>query len=102
MKLKIKFNSNDSQLLQREFFYLCLFFQFYSISVKGPIWLPKKIKKYTVLTSPHVHKKAREQFSLTQYSGFIWIEFTDLSILSFLQNYALNLQGMIISFQTIL
>jgi len=26
--------------------------------------LPKKVKRFTVLSSPHVHKKAREQFEL--------------------------------------
>ena len=31
-------------------------------SVRGPIPLPTHIEKYTVLRSPHVNKKAREQF----------------------------------------
>ena len=30
--------------------------------VRGPIPLPTKIEKYTVLRSPHVNKKSREQF----------------------------------------
>ena len=30
--------------------------------VSGPILLPTNIKKYTVLRSPHVDKKSREQF----------------------------------------
>ena len=30
--------------------------------VRGPIPLPNKIEKYTVLRSPHVDKKSREQF----------------------------------------
>ena len=30
--------------------------------VAGPIPLPTEINKYTVLRSPHVNKKAREQF----------------------------------------
>ncbi len=30
--------------------------------VRGPIPLPTKIEKYTVLRSPHVDKKSREQF----------------------------------------
>ena len=29
--------------------------------VRGPIPLPNKIEKYTVLRSPHVDKKSREQ-----------------------------------------
>jgi small subunit ribosomal protein S10 len=31
-------------------------------SVRGPIPLPTRIEKFTVLRSPHVNKKAREQF----------------------------------------
>ncbi len=30
--------------------------------VRGPIPLPTRIEKFTVLKSPHVNKKAREQF----------------------------------------
>jgi len=30
--------------------------------VRGPIPLPTRIEKFTVLRSPHVNKKAREQF----------------------------------------
>ena len=30
-------------------------------SVRGPIPLPNKIEKFTVLRSPHVNKKSREQ-----------------------------------------
>ena len=32
--------------------------------VRGPIPLPTKIKKFTVLRSPHVDKKSREQFEI--------------------------------------
>ena len=30
----------------------------------GPIPMPTKIKRYTVLKSPHVNKKSREQFEM--------------------------------------
>ena len=33
-------------------------------SVRGPIPLPTRIEKFTVLSSPHVDKKAREQFEM--------------------------------------
>ena len=32
--------------------------------VKGPVPLPTKIERYDILRSPHVNKKAREQFQL--------------------------------------
>lgn len=31
-------------------------------AIRGPIPLPTRIEKFTVLRSPHVNKKAREQF----------------------------------------
>ncbi|MBU2567177.1 MAG: 30S ribosomal protein S10 [Elusimicrobia bacterium] len=33
-------------------------------TISGPILLPTQIKKYTVLRSPHVDKKSREQFEM--------------------------------------
>ena len=30
--------------------------------IKGPIPLPTRIEKFTVLRSPHINKKSREQF----------------------------------------
>jgi small subunit ribosomal protein S10 len=32
--------------------------------VRGPIPLPNKIEKYTVLRGPHIDKKSREQFEI--------------------------------------
>ena len=32
--------------------------------VRGPIPLPTRIERYTVLRSPHIDKKAREQFEM--------------------------------------
>ncbi len=32
--------------------------------VRGPIPLPTQIEKFTVLRSPHVNKKSREQFEI--------------------------------------
>ncbi len=32
--------------------------------VRGPIPLPTKIEKFTVLRSPHIDKKSREQFEI--------------------------------------
>ena len=32
--------------------------------VRGPIPLPTRIEKFTLLTSPHIDKKSREQFEI--------------------------------------
>ena len=39
--------------------------------VRGPIPLPTKIEKYTVLRSPHVNKKAREQFEIRTHKRLL-------------------------------
>ena len=39
--------------------------------VRGPIPLPTKIERYTVLSSPHVDKKAREQFEIRTHKRII-------------------------------
>ena len=40
-------------------------------NISGPIPLPTKIRKYTVLRSPHVNITAREQFEIRVYSRLI-------------------------------
>ena len=39
--------------------------------LKGPIPLPTKIERYTVLRSPHVDKKSREQFEIRTHKRLI-------------------------------
>ena len=39
--------------------------------VKGPIPLPTKLEKYTVLRSPHIDKKSREQFEIRTHKRLI-------------------------------
>ena len=39
--------------------------------VKGPIPLPTHKKIFTVLRSPHVNKKSREQFQLSSYKRLL-------------------------------
>ncbi|MDR0402926.1 MAG: 30S ribosomal protein S10 [Treponema sp.] len=39
--------------------------------VTGPIPLPTRINKFTVLRSPHVNKKSREQFEMRTHKRLI-------------------------------
>jgi small subunit ribosomal protein S10 len=41
--------------------------------IRGPIPLPMRKKKFTVLTSPHVNKDARDQFELRTHKRLIVI-----------------------------
>ena len=39
--------------------------------VRGPIPLPTQIEKFTVLRSPHVNKKSREQFEMRTHKRLL-------------------------------
>lgn len=39
--------------------------------ISGPIPLPTRIERYTVLRSPHIDKKSREQFELRTHKRLI-------------------------------
>ena len=39
--------------------------------VSGPIPLPQRIEKFTVLRGPHVDKKSREQFEIRTYKRML-------------------------------
>ena len=40
-------------------------------SARGPIPLPNKIEKFTVLRGPHVDKKSREQFEIRTHKRLL-------------------------------
>ncbi len=42
-----------------------------SAKVQGPIPLPTRIERYTVLRSPHIDKKSREQFEMRTHRRII-------------------------------
>ncbi len=49
--------------------------------VKGPIPLPTKIERYTVLRSPHVDKRSRDQFEIRTHKRIMdIIEPTDKTV----------------------
>merc|ERR1711916_179523 len=41
--------------------------------VRGPVPLPTRIERYTVLRSPHIDKKSREQFEIRTHKRLIEI-----------------------------
>ena len=40
-------------------------------SVRGPVPLPNKTERFTVLRSPHIDKKSREQFELKTHKRLV-------------------------------
>ena len=49
------------------------------------ISFPKKKKRFTILKSPHVHKKARDQFELETHTKIFKIEGTSKNIKEFIK-----------------
>ena len=43
------------------------------VQVSGPIPLPTRCERYTVLRSPHVNKKAREQFEIRTHKRLMYL-----------------------------
>ncbi len=62
--LRIKLKAYDHRLLDQSVKEIVETVKRTGAVIKGPIPLPTKIQRYTVLRSPHVDKKSREQFEI--------------------------------------
>jgi small subunit ribosomal protein S10 len=63
-KIRIKLKAYDHRLLDQAVKDIVGTVQRSGAQISGPIPLPTKISRYTVLRSPHVDKKSREQFEI--------------------------------------
>ena len=70
-KIRIKLKSFDHTLVDKSAEKIVKAVIATGAVVSGPIPLSTKIEKFTVLRSPHVNKKAREQFQLCTYKSLI-------------------------------
>ena len=70
-KIRIKLKSFDHTLVDKSAEKIVKAVKATGAVVSGPIPLPTKIEKFTVLRSPHVNKKAREQFELCAYKRLL-------------------------------
>ena len=66
-KIRIKLKSYDHNLVDKSAEKIVKTVKSTGAVVSGPIPLPTHKRIYTVLKSPHVNKKAREQFELSSY-----------------------------------
>ncbi len=57
--------------------------------IAGPVILPSKIRRYTVLRSPHGDKKSREQFEMRIHKRFVDILFPTAQTIDALMKYDL-------------
>ena len=72
-KISMKLRSFDAEVLQRAVGEIVATALRTGAEVRGPIPLPRKIRKFTVLRSPHINKKARDQFEQRSYSRLLEI-----------------------------
>ena len=63
-KIRIRLKAFDHRLIDRSASEIVETAKRTGAQVRGPIPLPTKIEKFTVLRSPHVDKKSREQFEI--------------------------------------
>ena len=66
-KIRIKLKSYDYNLVDKSAEKIVKTVKSTGAVVSGPIPLPTHKRIYTVLKTPHVNKKAREQFKLCSY-----------------------------------
>ena len=63
-KIRIRLKAYDHKLLDQSTVEIVNTAQKTGAKILGPIPLPTKKNKFTVLRSPHVDKKSREQFEM--------------------------------------
>jgi len=63
-KIRFKLKAYDHMVLDRSVKTIVDMIKRSGAKIIGPVPLPTKIKKYTVLKSPHVNKDSREQFEI--------------------------------------
>ena len=70
-KIRIRLKAYDHRLLDQSASEIVDTAQRTGAKVAGPIPLPTRINKYTVLRSPHVDKKSREQFEIRTHKRLL-------------------------------
>jgi len=70
-KIRLKLRAYDHRVLDRSVVSIVEAVRRTGAEINGPIPLPTKIKKYTVLKSPHVNKDSREQFELRIHTRMV-------------------------------
>ena len=70
-KIRIKLRAYDHRILDRSVKEIVDTVQRTGARIAGPVPLPTRISRVTVLRSPHVDKKSREQFEIRTHKRLI-------------------------------
>lgn len=71
--IKIRMEAYDHEVLDRTASEIVETARQTGADVHGPIPLPTRIERYTVLRSPHIDRKSREQFEIRTHKRLIYI-----------------------------
>ena len=72
-KLRIRLKSYDHRILDQSVKSIVETIKRFGVNMAGPIPLPTERSLYTVLRSPHVDKKSREQFEVRIHKRLVEI-----------------------------
>jgi small subunit ribosomal protein S10 len=72
-KIRIRLKAYDHRLLDQSASEIVETAKRTGARVAGPIPLPTRIERYTVLRSPHIDKKSREQFEIRTHKRLVLI-----------------------------
>ncbi|MEE9274412.1 MAG: 30S ribosomal protein S10 [bacterium] len=70
-KIRIRLKAYDHRLLDQSVSEIVETVQRTGASIVGPIPLPTTCNKFTVLRSPHIDKKSREQFEIRTHKRLV-------------------------------
>ena len=72
-KIRIRLKSFDHRLVDRSAIEIVETAKRTGARVQGPIPLPTKIERFTILVSPHVDKDARDQYEIRTHKRLLYI-----------------------------
>lgn len=70
-RIRLKLKSYDHRLLDKAVKLIVLTAKRTGAQLMGPVPLPNQKRCFTVLRSPHIDKKSREQFELTTHKRVV-------------------------------
>ena len=69
--IRIKLRAYDNKILDQSTEEIVNTVKRTGANIKGPIPLPTKIERYTVLRSPHIDKKSRDQLEIRTHNRLL-------------------------------
>jgi len=88
-KIRIRLKAYDHRILDKSAVDIVNTAKQAGGKVSGPVMFPTRIRKYTVLRSPHIDKKSRDQFEMRIYKRFIKISALDSQVIDSLMKLSL-------------